>query len=213
MLTDAPRRPKSGQRFHGAALATQVEALATRHGFFERLKRLTRYRLVVPIIRSRHGPEYSSRGVLIGMLVAMTPTVGVQMPIVAFIWLLMRILRPSWDFSLLIAMAWTWITNVATAAPLYYVFVLTGRIMLGEWDSLTGFDEFMQRFNLLMEADANFFQQFWVYVVIVFKIWGAPMFLGSIPWAVASAWIAYRWSYRIAQRRRLRRLRQLVPSE
>jgi len=191
----------------------QAEALRIRYGFFERLKRLTRYRLVVPIIRSRHGPEYSARGVLIGMLVAMTPTVGVQMPIVAFIWLLMRIIRPSWDFSLLIAMAWTWVTNVVTAAPLYYAFVVTGRLMLGQWDSLTGFDEFMQRFQVLMDVEAGLFEQFWVYVIEVFRIWGVPMFLGSLPWAVVSSWVAYRWSYKIALRRRLRRLRRAMPTE
>ncbi len=189
----------------------QAEALRIKHGFFERLKRLTRYRLIVPIIRSKHGPEYSARGVLVGMLVAMTPTVGVQMPIVAFIWLLMRVIRPSWDFSLIIAMAWTWVTNVVTAAPLYYLFVVTGRIMLGQWDSLTGFDEFMQRFHVLMEVEAGPLKQFWVYVVAVFQIWGVPMFLGSIPWAIVTAWPAYRWSYRIAVRRRLRRLRRDFP--
>lgn len=187
--------------------------MAIRHGFLERLIRLTRYRLIVPIIRSKHGPEYSARGVLVGMFVAMTPTVGVQMPIVAFIWLLMRILRPSWEFSLIIAMAWTWVTNVVTAPPLYYVFVLTGRLMLGQWDSLTGFDEFMARFRVLMELDAGPLEQFWVYVVAVFEIWGLPMFLGSLPWAIAAAWVSYRWSYRIACRRRLRRLRRAIPSE
>jgi len=96
----------------------QAETLRVRHGLFERLKRLTRYRLIVPIIRSKHGPEYSARGVLVGMLVAMTPTVGVQMPIVAFLWLLMRIIRTSWNFSLIIAMAWTWVTKDVTAPPL-----------------------------------------------------------------------------------------------
>lgn len=190
----------------------QAEALRIKYGFFERLRRLTRYRLIVPIIRSKHGPEYSARGVLIGMLVAMTPTVGVQMPIVAFIWLLMRVIRPSWEFSLIIAMAWTWVTNVVTAPPLYYLFVLTGRIMLGQWDSLTGFDEFMQRFHILADYEAGPLKQFYVYVVAVFEIWGLPMFLGSIPWAIISAWPAYRWSYRIAVRRRLRRLRRMMPS-
>lgn len=189
----------------------QAETLRVRHGLFERLKRLTRYRLIVPIIRSKHGPEYSARGVLVGMLVAMTPTVGVQMPIVAFLWLLMRIIRPSWDFSLIIAMAWTWVTNVLTAAPLYYLFVVTGRIMLGQWESLTGFDEFMQRFHVLMEVEAGPLKQFWVYVIAVFQIWGVPMFIGSIPWAIITAWPAYRWSYRIAVRRRMRRLRRGLP--
>ena len=191
----------------------QVRALGIRHGFYERLKRLTRYRLVIPIMRSRHGPEYSARGVMIGMLIAMTPTVGAQMVIVAFVWLLVRIVRPSWEFSLIIAMAWTWVTNVVTAPPLYYIFVLTGRLMMGQWDSLTGFDEFMEQFRFLMEVEASIIKQFWVYVVAVFQIWGLPMFLGSIPWAIAFSWGAYRWSYRIAQQRRLRRLKRMAPSE
>lgn len=174
---------------------------------------MTRYRLVIPIMRSRHGPEYSARGAMIGMFIAMSPTVGVQMFIVAFIWLLMRIMRPSWEFSLIIAMAWTWVTNVVTAPPLYYVFVVTGRLILGQWDSLTGFDEFMQRFGILKEADANFLEQFSAYLHSVFQIWGLPMFIGSVPWAFGFAWLAYRWGYRIAQRRRKRRLEQMAPSE
>ena len=59
------------------------------------LRRMLRYRLLVPLLRAKHPPEYTARGVFIGLLVAMTPTVGVQMPICLVTWLVLRIARPD----------------------------------------------------------------------------------------------------------------------
>ncbi len=49
-----------------------------------------------------------------GLAVALTPTIGVQMPVVLLLWLGVRRLRPAWDFNLLVARAWTWLISVAT---------------------------------------------------------------------------------------------------
>ncbi len=78
-----------------------------------------RLRLVIPVLRSSATPEYTARGVFVGLLVAMTPTVGIQMAIVAVIWAVVRMVRPAWDFNVVVGMLWTWVTNVFTPPPLY----------------------------------------------------------------------------------------------
>jgi uncharacterized protein (DUF2062 family) len=184
--------------------------LIDREKLFGRIRRLFRYRLVIPILRAKHPPEYTARGVLVGLLIAMTPTVGVQMVIVFAIWLMIRAVFPTLSFNLVIGMAWTWITNVVTAPPLYYVFLVTGRVMLGQWEPVTGYQAFRSRIVALMTIDANWFEAFWRFLVGIFSEWGVPMFLGSVPWALLTAWLGYRWSVRLIRRFRLRRMRRLM---
>ncbi len=170
-----------------------------------RFRRLIVYRLVLPVLRAKHPPEYTARGVLFGLIVAMTPTVGVQMVIVFAIWFVVRTIRPSWDFNVIIAMVWTWVTNIFTLAPIYYIFLVTGRIMLGEGDDLSGYDAFSTQLADALASDAGIVESLWVYTASLFEIWGLPMFVGSLPWAALSAWLGYRWSLRLITRFRTRR--------
>ena len=170
-----------------------------------RFRRLILYRLIMPVLRAKTPPEYTARSVLFGMLVAMTPTVGVQMPIVFLIWLPIRYLRPQWNFNVVVAMAWTWVTNVFTLGPIYYVFLVTGRLMLGAEGGLTGYDEFAAMLQKSLDTDAGIVESLWIYTVDLFRIWGVPMFVGSIPWAILASWVSYRWSLRLVNRFRRRR--------
>ncbi len=172
------------------------------------MQRLLRYRLMVPLLRAKHPPEYTARGVLVGLLVAMTPTVGVQMPICLAIWFILRLAWPAWDFNVVIAMAWTWVTNVFTLGPIYYLFLITGQLMLGEGSSSSGYEAFMASLQETLSADAGLVESLWVYTVDLFEIWGIPMFLGSIPWALIAGFVGYRWSLKFLQRVRTRRLRK-----
>lgn len=168
---------------------------------------------MIPILRGKHPPEYTARGVFFGLFVAMTPTVGVQMPIVFIIWCCVRVLRPSWDFNLVVGLAWTWVTNIVTVPPMYYVFLVTGRLMTGHWNALTGYEEFQHRLATLLDANAVWYEAVWIYIRGMFEIWGVPMFLGCIPWAILSAWLGYRWSLRLVREFRLRRARRAVLGE
>lgn len=174
-------------------------------GMWNCLYRLLRLRLVIPVLRAHHPPGYTARGVGIGMLVAMTPTVGVQMAICAFIWAAVKMMRPRWDFNLLVAMAWTWVSNVFTLAPLYYVFLVTGELMMGRWGDTSGYEVFTDRLSELLSRDTTWYEALWVYAVEIFTVWGLPMFLGSIPWAIATAWLSYRWSLQLSNKVHARR--------
>jgi uncharacterized protein (DUF2062 family) len=39
------------------------------------------------------------------------------------------------------------------------------------------------------------------------------LFVGSIPWAILSAWLGYRWSLRLVREFRMRRVRRMLLSE
>jgi uncharacterized protein (DUF2062 family) len=159
-----------------------------------RLWRLLHLKLVIPLRRSRHPPEYAARGVAVGLLVALTPTVGVQMPVVFLIWLAVRRLRPAWDFHLVIALAWTWVTNVATAPPLYYLYIVSGRMLTGRWDDLQGYERFARRLAETVPGDAGWVEAAWLYVLNLFQVFGVPMFVGCVPWMILGAWAGYVWS-------------------
>ncbi len=181
---------------------------------FERLKRMARYRLVTPLQRSRHPPGYVARGVSAGLFWAMTPTIGIQMPMVLLHWIVVRKID-RWDFNLIHAWAWTWVTNFATMFPVYYAFYITGQLALGNWDDLTGYQGFLKLWNasIVSASEAGsppdgmpelvwyylvgLFNWAWIYFAIVVKHWGVPMLIGCVPYAVVSAWLGYAWSKRI----------------
>jgi len=169
-----------------------------------------RYRLVIPVLRGKHPPEYTARGVLFGLAAAMTPTVGMKMLIVFAIWVLVRAVRPAWDFNLVVGLAWTWVNNVFTAGPIYFVLLVTGRLMMGHWDALPGYGEFRDRLASLLETDATWHEALWLSIWRLFEIWGLPMVVGSLPWATLSAWVGYRWSLRLIREFRIRRARRIV---
>lgn len=139
------------------------------------------------------------------MAVALTPTVGVQMPIVLLVWVAVRALRPRWEFNVLVGMAWTWVTNVFTAPPVYYVFYLTGRLMLGESGNAGGYERFSAVLAHTLAREASWLEKLWLSTTGLFESFGVPMFVGSIPWAIVGAWLSYRWSLRLLLRLRERR--------
>lgn len=166
----------------------------------EGLKRMARYRLVIPIKRDKNPPDYVARGVAVGMVVALTPTVGIQMPMVALIWILLRGISKQFDFSVIVAMAWTWVTNVFTMGPVYYIFFVSGQLMLGQHLDVQNYQDFVARLTQSVSADVSFLESLWVYTANLLETFGLPMFVGSVPWAIAGGWLSYRMAYRYSAR-------------
>lgn len=186
---------------------TEPHASPQPRGGLEKIARLLRYRLIVPIARGRHAGLVTARGTAIGLAFGLTPTVGVQMLLIMVFWGVMKWLKPSWRFNLIVALAWTWPTNLVTAPAYYYLCLITGRLMLGEDISL-GFDAFSAHISSVMAQDLTFLESLWVYTVEIVETWGAPMMIGCIPWAILGTWAGYvltlRFVHRLqAQQRRL----------
>lgn len=170
------------------------------------LRRLIHYRIVIPLKRSRHGPEHTARGTLVGLVWAFTPTVGIQMVLVLATWVVTRRLF-GWDFNVFVAMAWTWVTNVVTLVPVYYVLFLTGQLMMGHWDDLAGYGKFVELWQGSFQA-GGMLDWMAVYFTAVVRDWGLPMLVGSVPWALATGGIGYVWSLRFVIRHRAARERR-----
>jgi uncharacterized protein (DUF2062 family) len=176
---------------------------------------MVRYRLVIPLKRSMHVPEYTARGVMVGLAWAFTPTVGIQMAAVFLTWLIARKLF-KWDFSVIIGMAWTWSTNFVTAGPIYYLFYLTGQLMLGRIGETAGYAGFHAGWDGVGDAAGAgdgagglaWVQQYFIDFANMIGEWGLALSVGCVPWAVLAGWLGYYWSLRFVRRHREARQRR-----
>ncbi len=186
-------------------VASSPRRARPRQGWLAGLKRLVRLKLLVPMMRGAHMPEFTARGVATGVFWAMTPTFGIQMALVFGHWLAARRLF-AWDFSLVNGLAWTWITNAFTILPAYYLFYVTGRLMQGEFSDISGYDTFTTGLAAAIDPHAGFFTQVGQGFMALVTDLGWPVLLGSLPWAVLSALVAYRASLSFVKRYRAQRL-------
>jgi uncharacterized protein (DUF2062 family) len=162
----------------------------------QRLRRWVRFRLVIPVIRSRQSAEYTARGVANGVFWALTPTVGLQTAEIVATWFLARkVLRA--DSSLVQALVWVWVNNPITMVPMYYAFYLTGLWLTGAPGAATGYEAFLRIWD---RPDAG-----WVELVShAAATIGLPTMIGCIPYAAIGSATSYRWAYAIVRRRQLR---------
>lgn len=169
------------------------------------MRRLYYRRLLVPLFRGQHPPEFTARGAMVGLAVAFTPLVGVQMPIVFAIWLMVRYCTPRYDFNLVVGLAWTWISNVVTLPPIYYVFLVTGQLILGHWDEVGGFGAFSEALAASSTEASTFLESLWAGTKALFEAFGVPMFVGCVPWIFVMGWVGYKASYSVILNVRARR--------
>ena len=87
----------------------------------QRFYRLLRLRLIIPMFRARQPAENTARAVAVGLFWAFTPTFGIQMGLTFIHWYCSRTFLKK-DFNVVVAMAWTWVTNVFTVPICYYLF-------------------------------------------------------------------------------------------
>ena len=181
-----------------------------------RLRRLASHRFIIPLKRNPHPPEYSAVGILVGIFWGLTPTVGIQLAMVLATWVIGgRIFR--WKFSLLVACAWTAISNPLTAIPMYYVFYVTGQLMLGRWDDVAGYQGFVALFSATFAWEAGVLELAGATLTVIVADWGLAMLIGSLPYAALGATLGYALGlrfiirYRAAKAARAARKRQSRP--
>jgi hypothetical protein len=184
--------------------------VARRFAPWQRLGRLAHYRLLIPLRRSRHPPEYAARAVAIGLFWAFTPLIGIQMYLVLGTWLILRRFR-NCDFHPLIGVAWTWVTNVFTMWPVYYVFYVTGKLFLGDWDAPLGYQAVIAELRNAFAIEDDLLHSLTAGFALLAKEHGGPMFLGCVPYAFGFAWLGYRWSLAYVRFRQQLRARRIFP--
>ena len=165
------------------------------------IARYLRFRLIVPLRRSNRPPEYTARGVAIGLFWGLTPTVGIQMPLCLITWLFFK-RSQYFNFSILIACAWTWVSNFFTLIPLYYGFFITGQIMRGHWNNLLGYEIFSKTIQMSFNEKNSFWIKVGEIGHFMLEDLGVSLALGCLPYALISAWLGYLISYRFIRARR-----------
>lgn len=183
-------------------------SLSRSYTFLQQVGRLIRKKLIVPLIRSPHPPEYKARGVAVGLAWAMTPLVGIQMWLVFMTWAFLRKVF-KWDFSLALGLAWTWVTNVFTMVPVYYAFYVVGQILRGRWDSISGYGNLKEIIAETFLADYDFLEQWVLFFKLLLKDWGISMAVGCIPFALVSGVVSYYITLKYERMRQQRRERKL----
>ena len=183
--------------------------MGQRRRYFHRIARLIKLRLLVPLMRSRHPPEYTAGGTAVGLAWAFTPTPGIQMMLVFVTWLIARRVFER-HFSLVLGMAWTWASNVFTGPPVLYLQYVTGQLLLGRWDDITGYQSFANLWDSAFATDQPLHQQLWTALQMVIRDWGLALWIGSIPWCALFGILGYWWSLRFVEAHRRRRARRLL---
>lgn len=160
-----------------------------------RLGALLRTKLVDPILKAQGSPESIARGGAMGMWVALTPTVGVQMAAVVGLAVPLRANVP-------VAIAMVWISNPITVVPLYFAFYWLGSLLLGTpgqsymavAGSMRDAFEMVPTEGLLAALSKLGSEVLW------------PMTVGSLVIASAAAVPTYHILLRLARRRLERKL-------
>lgn len=88
----------------------------------------------LPMQRKHKTPHYLARSNAVGMSLAFAPFPG-QIPVVFALWMICK--RTNFRFSLSISVAWTFISNVFTNLPLFYLYYITGNLLLGTGNNLS----------------------------------------------------------------------------
>ena len=75
---------------------------------------------------------------------------------------------------------------------------MTGQILLGRSDDLSGYGEFEKLLASRVADDAamGYLESIWAHTVALFEGWGLPLVIGCLPWSFLGAWAGYVWSLR-----------------
>ncbi|WP_420547542.1 DUF2062 domain-containing protein [Curvivirga sp.] len=156
--------------------------------------RYLHYKLIIPIQREKDSPHLIAYSVMIGLFVGFTPSVGIQMPALFVIWWIAKKIF-KFNFSLLIAIAWSWFSNAATMIPLYYLFYATGRLILPTDEDDFSFEDFSSYISSNLSADAGIAESF-EFLIDLIELVGSSLLIGSLPWAVGLSLLGYWLSLR-----------------
>lgn len=189
MPTELP--PPSPPRAVGGPAASGPWWQRLWQGSFGRIGRLVYERVLRPVLGINDSPRSIALGLAIGVFVAMTPTVGIQMPIVFVLCSLGRGNRVA-------GLAMTWISNPVTTLPMYYGYYRLGLLFTGgeeaRYEDLRG----------ILEDKPGEDADLWSAVVRLIEHLGWPLWIGSLVVAVIATAPVYPLAHRYFKRRQSR---------
>ena len=115
-----------------------------------KLENIIKEKFINPVLHSTAPVPEVSLGVAVGVFLGFTPTVGVQMYLVAMVWTIYRYLFKK-RFSLPVGVAMVWISNPLTMVPLYYLFLLTGYCLM-ETENILSYELFTEKITKISET-------------------------------------------------------------
>lgn len=140
------------------------------------------------ILMLNDSPHSIALGTAVGVFVAMTPTVGIQMGLVIFIAL---ILRPLLRFNCTAGLIAVYISNPLTMIPIYWFNYKVGTLFVQE--TVT-----RQEFTRLFHNVAN--RDWWSWLTQLLVTVGTPLLIGSLIVATFSAALTYPLILRLLNR-------------
>ena len=81
--------------------------------------------------------------------------------------------------------------------------------MLGKWDQSLGFSEFSLNLEETLIVSGGGLTAIWDITLTMIELWGLPLFIGCIPWALVTGWVGYNWALKFQQNRQSK-LRKIV---
>lgn len=111
-----------------------------------------RLRFIEPFLLSEHPPWFDARGVALGLLAGFGFPLGLQ-------WISLGLLRLGIRFNVILALAFTWVNNPLTVAPMYYGYYKIGASLIGG-SSRVSSETFVQLMSPMFNAD-GFLESFY----------------------------------------------------
>ena len=101
---------------------------------------------VEPLLSSRNSPHFDALGVSLGLVIGFLIPVGGQLACLGLLRLAMR-------FNVVVAAAFTLVSNPFNMIPLYYGYYLLGSLVIGKPEQKLDFTSFEAIMNPIMNAD------------------------------------------------------------
>ncbi len=146
-------------------------------------------------------PHEIALGAAIGMFIALTPTVGIQMLLVLTVALLTR---PLFRFNKMAGLLAVYVSNPLTVVPLYWFNYTIGTIY---FPSTITREEFARIFEY------HGLQEWWTAMIHLFVDLGVPLLTGSLVVAIIGGFVTYPLVLRLFQSvKRTKRVNKQVTS-
>jgi len=154
----------------------------------KKLVKYIRENFINPVLHSRAPVSEVSLGVAVGIFMGLTPTVGVQMYLVAIVWTIYRYVLGR-HFNLPVGMAMVWISNPLTMVPMYYLFLATGYLVFDVQHGLS-YQHFAESLGRISQT-GDTMDQIAEGIRFLLVDLGWPMVIGGFVYAVPFSIISY----------------------